>query len=157
MEAVVDKLITEVEAINALDEADGGIADILPIQAIYFGDPGLIPVSLFPAVTVEPDEDSDQTQTTGYDTLALTISVSFYLDARAYFEAGPDEALGDRKLVQAAAQMRRWLQRIEKRRLDGEVLDVKVTQVEYRKTYKGDVPVKVARLALLVRKNYPRQ
>lgn len=156
MEDVIDKIIEEVGQVNLLDEADGGIADILPLQAIYFGDPGIIPASLYPCVTVSPDLDDPEGETTGYDKRALRVHVSLHIDARQYFDASADEAMGDRMLVKATFALTRWFRRRSKRTLDGLVIDTAVQDTAYRQLQRGNIPAKSSRTTLVVRKTYAR-
>lgn len=156
MEALVDAVIEEVREITEKPSAEGGISDILEIQAIYFGDPGVIPVSLYPCATVEPDDDSPQDETTGYDTRVLRVVVSFHIDARNYFDVGADEAMGDRILVQAASLLRAHFSKRTVRNKDTKWRDVRVLDTEYRVRNRETAIAKSARTVLLVRKNYQR-
>lgn len=156
MEALIDKLIEEVTAFVNAPTAEGGIADDLEIRAIYFGDPGVIPVSLYPCVTVEPEMDDPDSETTGYDTRELRVVISFHIDARNYFDVDADEAMGDRLLVRAALALRAWFSRRSKRTMQDHWRDIKVLDTEYRARNRETVVAKSARTTLLVTKNYIR-
>jgi hypothetical protein len=156
MEALIDKLSEEVLAWSQTPTAEGGIADDLDIQAIYFGDPGVIPVSLYPCVTVEPEVDDPLSETTGYDTRELRVVISIHIDARNYFDSGVDEAMGDRLLVRATNSLRRWFSRRSRRTMDGHWRALAVQETEYRARARADVVAKTARTTLIVTKNYQR-
>lgn len=156
MESVIDKIIEEVAIVNSLEQSEGGISDLLDLQAIYFGDPGIIPASLYPCVTVSPDLDDPEGETTGYDKRALRIHLSLHIDARQYFDANADEAMGDRMLVQATFALTRWFRRRSKRTLDGLVIDTSVQDTTYRQLQRGNIPAKSSRTTLVVQKTYAR-
>lgn len=157
MEAVTDKIISEIKLWSEAAEADGGIAELFTVKSIYFGDPGVLPSFAYPAVTVQGTRDVPQSETTGYEVVDLTILVSIMIDAREFFNASVDEATGDRDLMKAAASLRRWLRRESNRTLDGTVRDVKVLITDYMPEIRGEVIVKSAQLTLVVNKQYQRQ
>ena len=161
MEQVIDRVIVEVKALTELPASEGGIADILPLKAVYFGDPGIMPVSLYPNVCVGPsdDDDSEGGETTGSDQRTLSIDIILNLDARDYFDTDEEEASGDRALVQAASAIGRWFRRRDKRQLDGlaGVRDVTVAGTQYRPMQRGQVITKSSRTTLHVTKNYLRE
>lgn len=156
MEALIDKLIEEIGTAFTTPESDGGLADILEIRAIYFGDPGVIPASLYPCVTVEPDWSGPLTGTTGYDTRELRVNVSVNIDAREWFDSTADEAMGDRMLVKAIESLHRWFQTTTHRTLDGTVRNVEVTEIEFQARDRQTVIAKTARMTLVITKNYSR-
>jgi hypothetical protein len=156
METVVDKIRDEVAVLNDLPVAEGGLADLLPIKAVYFGDPGIIPASLYPCITVGPDRDTEQGGSTGMDNRDLYIELQVLIDARQYFETNADEAMGDRMLVQATSVLTRWFQRRSKRTLDGTVQNLAVGDTDYRVQERGNVISKSSRTTLIVRKTYAR-
>ncbi len=160
MEAVIDKLRSELTALSEASESDGGIAEILEIQSIYYGDPGIIPVWLYPAILVQPISDAPVSETTGYEVRNLQVLISLVIDSREFFEKDVEEAKGDRKLTQAALAMRKWLRRTANRRLDGEagnVREVAVDATNYMVEVRGSVIAKSAQLTLAVNKQYQRE
>lgn len=157
METVTDKVITEITLWTQAVEADGGVADLLTFNSIYFGDPGVLPAFAYPAITVQPRREDPQTETTGYEVQDLNLLVSVMIDAREFFNVSVEEATGDRDLVKAAASLRRWLRRDSNRTLDGTVRDVKVLTTDYTPEVRGEVIVKTAQLTLVVNKQYQRQ
>lgn len=160
MELVIDKLKAELQTFSETSSQDGGIADILGIQSIYFGDPGIIPVWLYPAILVQPIRDAPVSETTGYEVRNLEVLISLIIDAREFFEKDVEEAKGDRKLTQAALAMRKWLRRTANRRLDGEagnVREVAVDATNYMGEVRGSVIAKSAQLTLAVNKQYQRE
>lgn len=159
MEAVIDKLVSELTTFKNETYANGGCSDVLDVQAIYFGDPGLIPSDLYPCFTVEAVRDVPQSETTGSDVRNLEVSITILIDAREYFDATVDEAEGDRQLVRAAGNLQQWLRRTANRRLDGlaGVREVRVTQTDYTGQVRGSVIAKTASVGLLVNKQYAKQ
>lgn len=140
-------------------EADGGISEIFDIEAVYFGDPGLIPVNSYPCFTVQPIRDSPDKETTGYEVRNLQVLVTLLIDSRPYWESSPLEATGDRKLVQAMERVRSWFRRDSKRSLDGleGVREVEATTVEYNVQIRGGVTAKAAQVTLLVNQQRSRR
>lgn len=160
MEQVVDKLIRELEAFSQISSQDGGMADIMHIESIYFGDPGILPVYNYPAFTVQPVRDAPVSETTGYEIRNLEVLITLTTDAREFFESDVEEATGDRKLVQAAFALRAWLRRTANRQLDGEagkVREVAVSDTNYVAEARDPVIAKSAQLTLTVNKQYQRQ
>lgn len=160
MELVVDKLISELNAWTSASAADNGIADILKVESIYFGDPGVIPVWLYPSILVQPIRDAPVSETTGYEVRNLEVLISLIIDSREFFDKDVEEAKGDRKLTQAAGSMRQWLRSVANRRLDGEagnVREVAVDATNYMVEVRGSVIAKSAQLTLTVNKQYDKR
>lgn len=159
MEAVIDKVVAELTTFKNTTEADGGCSDVLDIQAVYFGDPGVIPSELYPCLTVEPVRDVPTSETTGFDVRELEVSVTVLIDSREYFDSTVDEADGDRKLVKTMYLLQRWLRRTANRQLDGlaGVREVKVQSTDYMGQVRASVIAKSAQVSLLVNKQYSRQ
>lgn len=156
MEETIDKVIEEVKTFVETPYAEGGISDIMPVQSVYFGDPGYIPVTLFPSITVEPVDDMPSGGSTGWDERELQIAVSFNIDARLYYDSTEEEASGDRMLVRAAFLLRRWLERRSNRTLDGLVSNVDVQETEFLRFLRGEIVTKTARTMLVATKRYAR-
>lgn len=156
MEAIIDAVIEEITAMTELPSSEGGISDVLELRAIYFGDPGVIPVSLYPCATVEPDDTVPEAKTTGYDTLVNRVVVSFHIDARNYFDSSVDEAMGDRLLVKTASLFRAWFAKTSVRTKEGSWRSVEVEDTQYRARNRETTVAKSARTTLTVHKNYQR-
>lgn len=159
MEEIIDKLIAEVGLWSQADVADGGIADFITINSVYFGDPGILPVYSYPAVTVQAAQDQPESETTGYENFDHSLIISILIDAREFFDASVEEATGDRQLVKAASSLRRWLRRDSNRTLDSlsGVRQLKVETTDYVPEVRGEVITKSAQLTLVVNKQYQRQ
>lgn len=156
MEDVIDRLIQEIKTLTSLTRADGGLADVLEVKSVYFGDPGVIPQSLMPCVMVEPVAESPNGETTSYDKRIIDISVLLMLDAREYFEVDASEAMGDRKLVQSAEIVSRYFRSQDKRQLGGLVNDITVNDTTYDIQDRGNAIVKTARVNLQIMKAFTR-
>lgn len=159
MEAVVNKIVAELTTITTTAESGGGVADILTIEAVYFGDPGVIPVNSYPCFLVQPIRDTPDIETTAYEVRNLEILITVLIDARAYFEAIPLEASGDRQLVRVVEKVRNWFRRDSKRSLDGleGVREVEATAAEYNIQVRGGVIAKAAQVTLVVNQQRYRQ
>jgi len=159
MEAVVDKVISELTTLKDTTSADGGCSDILTIEAVYFGDPGVIPVTSYPCFLVQPLRDRPDKETTGYEVRDLEVLITLLIDAREFFDTTPVEATGDRQMVQVIERVRQWFRRDSNRSLDGlaGVREVKVTAAEYNVQVRGGVVAKAATATLLVNKQRSRQ
>jgi hypothetical protein len=160
MEQVVDKIIAELNSIAETPVADGGIAEILKIESVYYGDPGIIPVWLYPAILEQPIRDAPLSETTGYEIRNLEILISLIINSTEFFEKDVEEAKGDRKLTQAADAIRKWLRRVANRRLDGEagnVREVAVDATNYMVEVRGSVIAKSAQITLTVNKQYEKR
>ena len=156
MEEVINRLIEEIKALSALPRSSDGISDILEVREVYFGDPGVIPSSLMPAIIVEPQAETPQSETTGYDRRTISVDILVMIDARQYFELDSSEALGDRLLVQTAEQISRWFRKSEKRQLDGLVSDTMVVDTTYDVEPRGNAIVKTSRVSLMISKGFAR-
>lgn len=159
MEQVTDKLVAELQTFKDTASADGGCSDILTIEAVYFGDPGVIPVNSYPCFTVQPERDVPQGETTGYEMRDLSILITLLIDAREFFDAGVLEADGDRKLVQTMTNLRAWLRRTANRQLDGldGVREVRVNTTEYLVQVRDTVIAKSAQVSVAVNRQYRRE
>jgi len=159
VELVVNKIVSELETFSATDDGDGGVSDLITIEAVYFGDPGVIPVNSYPCFLVQPIRDVPDIETTGYEVRNLEILVTLLIDAREYFDATPLEATGDRKMVQIMERVRNWFRRDSNRSLDGldGVREVKATAAEYNIQVRGGVIAKAAQVRLLVNQQRNRQ
>lgn len=158
MEEVIDKLISEVHVLSETSLSEGGFAEVLPLKAVFFGDPGMIPASLYPCATVEAVLDRSAEETTGADRRDLDIAIGLHIDAREYFDKEVDEASGDRALVEATHALVRWFRRRSKRTLDSQegVINVQVEDTQYRAYARGQVITKSSRTTLRIHKAYAR-
>jgi hypothetical protein len=156
MEEVVDRIIAEIKAMIALPKTSDGIADVIEIKDVYFGDPGVIPQSLMPAIIVEPKSEVPTAETTGYDRRSINVDIMLMIDARQYFEVDSSEAIGDRILVQSAELIARWFRMKDKRQLDGLVIDTVVLDTTYDVEPRGNAIVKTGRVSLMISKGFAR-
>ena len=158
MEDVVDAIIAELETLRTTDSDAGGVADILTIEAIYFGDPGIIPVNSYPAFLVQPVRDLPDIETTGYEVRDLEVLVTLLIDSRSYWDATALEATGDRKLTQVMEKVRNWFRTDSNRHLDGldGVRELVATNTDYMMQVRGSVIAKSAQVTLTVNKQRGR-
>lgn len=156
MEDIINAVIAEVEAFAQTQSEDGGCADILQLNAVYFGDPGIVPVRMYPCAMVDASSETPISESTGHDRRKLSLIVSLNIDAREYFDKDADEALGDRALVRASFALGRWFRRREARTLGGLVLDTKVEDIDFTPIQRGPVITKSSRTTLVIDRTYPR-
>lgn len=158
MEDVVDAIIAELTTLNQTDSDQGGIADILPVEAIYWGDPGIIPVNSYPAFLVQPVRDQPDIETTGYEVRDLEVLVTCLIDSRSYWDATVLEATGDRKLTQVMERVRNWFRTDSNRHLDGlsGVRELVASNTDYMVQVRGSVIAKSAQVTFTVNKQRER-
>lgn len=159
VEAIVDKIVAEVTLFSQTPEASGGCSDIIPVAAVYWGDPGILPVNSYPAFTVQPLRELEDIETTGYEVLDLEVLVTLLVDSRDYWDADVLEASGDRKMVQVIKHLRRWFRKDSNRSLDGMagIREVRTSATDYMVQVRGSVIAKSAQVTLTVNAQYQRQ
>lgn len=159
MESVVDALVAELELFKDTLSADGGCSDIMTIEAVYWGDPGIIPVNSYPAFTVQPVRDLPDIETTGYEVRDLEVLVTLLIDSRAYWDASVLEATGDRQLVQVMERVRNWLRRDHNRSLSGldGTRELSISATDYMVQVRGSVLAKSAQVTVTVNKQRNRE
>jgi hypothetical protein len=159
MESVVDAIVSELEIFKDTDSADGGCADILTIEAVYWGDPGVLPVNSYPAFTVQPIRDLPDIETTGYEVRDLEVLVTLLIDSRAFWDATVLEATGDRQLVQVMEKVRNWFRTDHNRSLSGldGTRELKASATDYMVQVRGSVLAKSAQVTLTVNKQRQRE
>ncbi len=159
MEAVVDAIVDELETFKDTLASAGGCSDILTIEAVYWGDPGIIPVNSYPAFTVQPVRDLPDIETTGYEVRDLEVLVTLLIDQREYWDASVLEATGDRKMVQVMEKVRNWFRTDHNRSLSGQdgVREVKASATDYMVQVRGSVVAKSAQVTFTVNKQRERE
>lgn len=159
MEQVTDKIVAELNLFKDTPSASGGCSDILTIAAVYFGDPGVIPINSYPCFTVQPEQDIPVSETTGYEIRDLRLLITLLIDAREFYDASVEEATGDRQMVRTMGNLRKWLRRTANRRLDGleGVREVKVDATDYLVQVRDSVVAKSAQITMTVNRQYRRE
>jgi hypothetical protein len=158
VEEVVDAIIAELTTLKNTASAGGGISDIITIEAVYWGDPGIIPVNSYPAFLVQPVRDLPDIETTGYEVRDLEVLVTCLIDSRSYWDATVLEATGDRQLTQVMEKVRNWFRTDSNRQLDGlaGVREVVASATDYMVQVRGSVVAKSAQVTLTVNKQRGR-
>jgi len=158
MEQVIDKIIEILNTFTTTTAANGGCSNVLQVEAIYFGDPGIIPAQLYHCITVDPVMDTPVSENTGYEIRDHEVQITLLVDSREYFDAGVDEASGDRKMVTVMQALRSYLRQTHNRTLGGlsGVREVVVSETDYMVQVRGSVIAKSARITLAVNKQYSR-
>jgi hypothetical protein len=158
VEQVVDAIIAELQTLVETDSLGGGISDILTVEDIYWGDPGILPVNSYPAFLVQPVRDLPDIETTGYEVRDLEVLVTLLIDSRSYWDASASEATGDRKMTQVMEKVRNWFRTDSNRSLDGldGVREVVATNTDYMIQVRGSVIAKSAQVTLTINKQRGR-
>lgn len=159
MESVVDAIVSELETFRGTASSGGGCSDILTIEAVYWGDPGIIPVNSYPAFTVQPVRDLPDIETTGYEVRDLEVLVTLLIDSRAFWDATVLEATGDRQLVQVMEKVRNWFRTDHNRSLSGldGTRELRASATDYMVQVRGSVLAKSAQVTLTVNKQRQRE
>lgn len=159
MESVINAIVAELEVFKKATAANGGCADLMTIEAVYWGDPGIIPVNSYPAFTVQPVRDLPDIETTGYEVRDLEVLVTLLIDSRAFWDATVLEATGDRQLVQVMEKVRNWFRTDRNRSLSGlaGTREVSVSATDYMVQVRGSVLAKSAQVTLTVNKQRQRE
>jgi hypothetical protein len=159
MEAVVDEIVASLTTFKDTDSASGGCADLMTIEAVYWGDPGVIPVNSYPAFLVQPVRDLPDIETTGYEVRDLEVLVTLVVDSRAFWDATVLEATADRQMVQVMEKVRNWFRRDSTRSLNGltGVREVVASATDYMVQVRGSVIAKSAQVTLTVNKQRGRE
>jgi len=159
MENVMDVIVTELELFKDTDADQGGCADILAIEAVYWGDPGILPVNSYPAFLVQPVRDVPDIETTGYEVRDLEVLITLVIDSREYWDTNALEATGDRTMVQVMEKVRNWFRTDHNRSLRGlsGVREVKASATDYMVQVRGTVIAKSAQVTLTVNQQRDRQ
>jgi len=156
VEVVLDKVKSELNDLAA----NGALHEILEIKDVHFGDPGNIPVHMYPFIVVEPSTDELDSETTGYEIRNLALTITVFIIAPDHYNPDEPEASGDRVLIQAATEIRKWFMRYSNRRLDWmpDVRHVVVPRIVYDiPPRRGITRVKTATVEMTVQKQYSRQ
>lgn len=159
MEDVVDAVVAELETFRNTTSSNGGCSDIMDIEAVYWGDPGIIPVNSYPCFTVQPVRDLPDLETTGYEVRNLEVLISLLVDSRQYWDATVLEATGDRQLVQVMEKVRNWFRTDTNRHLRGLLgtREVAASGTDYMVQVRGSVLAKSAQVTLTVNKQRQRE
>jgi hypothetical protein len=159
VESVVDAIVAELELLKATPSAGGGCSDIMTIEAVYWGDPGIIPVNSYPCFTVQPVQDLPDIETTGYEVRDLQVLITLLIDSRAYWDATVLEATGDRQLVQVMEKVRNWFRTDHNRSLSGlaGTREVRASATDYMVQVRGSVLAKSAQVTLTANKQRMRE
>lgn len=159
MEEIVDAIIAELKIFKDTASSAGGCSDILSIAAVYWGDPGILPINSYPALIAQPVNDRPDIETTGYEVRDFAVLVTVLIDSRPFFDASVQEATGDRQIVRVMNALRNWFRTDHNRSLSGQlgVREVVASGTDYLVQVRGSVIAKSAQVTLTVNKQRQRQ
>jgi hypothetical protein len=159
MDAVIDKLISELDALRVTPE----FSAIMVINAATkYDDPALVVVNEYPYMFVAPQADQPVSETmgrAGYSVRALSIQVGLVINVADYFDPSVSESPGSRQMVRAVALIQKRLRRMSKRNLDGlsGVRNVVIGATQYVPDVRNDSFVRLAVITLVVEKQYQHE
>ena len=156
MEAVIDALITQVEAYRIASNP------YLSETVTKFGDPGIVMAQEYPYFYVEPVSDNPDIETiglAGYDCRELVVRIGYVIDVSDYFDDSVEELAGIRQMTQVMSLLGRRLRRKSLRTLNdlGGVRNLVVAQTEYRPQTRADAYVMMGLITLGIYKQYPHE
>jgi hypothetical protein len=159
VESIVDAIVAELTTFKDTASASGGCSDILTIEAVYWGDPGIIPVNSYPAFLVQPIRDLPDIETTGYEVRDFEVLITLVIDSRSYWDASVLEATGDRQMVKVMEKVRNWFRTDHNRSLSGldGTREVSASGTDYMVQVRGSVIAKSAQVTLTVNKQRQRE
>lgn len=64
------------------------------IRSFYVGDPWILPMSVMPAIMINPNKTETDILDNQRDSHTYYIDISLVIDARQYFDATPDKMVG---------------------------------------------------------------
>lgn len=156
METLMDKVVAELKEFRDADSSAGGIADIVTVEAVFWGDPVVVSVANYPCFVVEPVSGPANAGGTigrsGLDFNEMSVMVSYLIDYREFFEADPEETSGTRNLVKVGDALHAWMRKSANLLLDDMpgVRSVAVSGVQYIPQPRDMVFAKSAVLTLTV-------
>jgi hypothetical protein len=134
------------------------------LSAIYFGDVGVYPPSVFKTANGErrsilaiiPDYDRLETRAPNADLRRLGVNLVCMVDMTPFFEATPPEAYGESILVETAETLRGFLAQDANFNLGGRVLASQVTGIDWAWTQRMQLSIRAAAVKYEVKVNLPR-
>lgn len=151
---ISDAVISSIQTIVA------GSGFPLEITDVKLGDPGLVHISEYPYVYVQPVEEVQVKETIsprGYDVRDNIIEVGIVIEQSEYFDESVSEVSGLRELVNASGLIRSGLRTKENRSLGGIARDLKIPSIRYEPAIRGEAFTTVARITLIVQRQYQHQ
>jgi hypothetical protein len=156
---IADKIVAEIQSMSEIDADEMGLVGILDLKGVNMGDPGILPVHMFPFAYVEAVVDEDGGETMGRYKRDYTFDITLMLNYPEHYEQDSTDRPGERQLILAGTAIRDWFMRYSNRRLDWmpNVIAVFVPEVRYDTPSRpGSVRIRSARIRLTVRIQHGR-
>lgn len=161
MEEVLDAVIAQLNIIKDRDYSEAGFFDQIDLaDDIWFDDPGILPVTSYPFMFVEPRTESKVNETTSTIERTLTLRIGLVVDPREFYDPTEvTETTASREMIRTMSAIRRHFERTSLRTPNGlaeNTTGLEVGDTEYEQQLRGDVYSRSATITLNVRKKYPR-
>jgi hypothetical protein len=157
MKESIDAIISIVDTLRRTD----AFQDVMEMETeVKFGDPGFVLATEYPYVYVQPIVEQDKKETmgrVGYEVRDLAIEVGVVIDQSEYFDAEVSDVSGMRELLTVSSLIRGELRALSNRGLGGIARNVKVPSIQYEPQVRGDAFTAVAKLSLIVERQYQHQ
>jgi hypothetical protein len=154
---MIDVIDAVIKVIDDLRETDAFKAIMDMDTSVKLDDPGLVLATEYPYIYVSPIGEAERKETigrAGYEVKDLAIEVCIVIDQSEYYDADNDEVSGTRELLQAASMVRDELKSFSNRGLGGLARGVKIPSIQYEPQMRGDAFVRMAKLSLIVERQY---
>jgi hypothetical protein len=136
------------------------------ISRIYFGDIGMYLPSAFggsrqnpmAVVALQPSYNHpiEGQRVAAFENRLLGLHIIVMINITPYFEANPQEAFGERKLVRLTTQIADYLSQLELESLGDRVQYTRVGAIDWAWVAKGDQAIRAAGIAYEARVRIPR-
>lgn len=160
MEEVLDAIIAQLNIIKDRVYAEGGFRDEIPIEAVWFDDPRILPAESYPFIYVAPGTSRKTGEQTGFIDRTLTIQIGLLVDPREFYDAEEvTETTASREMLRTVDAIERHFERKTLRLPDGladNTKNVEVGETVYTQQLRGDLYGRSALITLNVDKRYPR-
>lgn len=160
MEEVLDAIIAQLNILKDLDYDEGGFRDEIPLEAVWFDDPRILPAESYPFIYVAPGTSRKTGEDTGSITRTLTIQIGLLVDPRQFYdELEVTEISASREMLRTIDSIERHFERKTLRLPNGLAENTKMLEVgetAYTQQLRGDIYGRSALITLNVDKKYPR-
>ena len=161
MEQVLDAIRDELDSLAGLDYDEGGIRDQIELaEDVWWGNPGILAITQYPYLYIEPVLSVPQGETTGRMTRTLTVRVVLLIDPRSLYDVDEVvEQTASREMVRAMTAIEAHFEKTSLRIPDGLAVNtqkVTVATTEYAQQVRGELYSLGASIVLSVDQRRPR-
>ena len=139
---IIDAVVAELQTLADTDYENGGFKDQIQLpQAIWWGNPGILPDHQYPYIYVEPVISDKESETTGTITRRYNVRIVLLVDPRPLFdETEITETTASREMVRTTENIERHFERTRIRKPNGLAPGTKkvdVRQSEFAEQIRG--------------------